>query len=98
MPTTNGTRAIPATVLAIYINAMSAPAANTARGRVRRGSRISALIAETSSSPVNANAICDQKLTVSQSQCGSMFATVNFVSDPWPIHDFVDGPRGAHGG
>ena len=51
-------------------------------GKVRRGSRISALIAETSSSPVNANAICDQKLTVSQSQVGQMFARVKCVTDP----------------
>jgi len=33
---------------------------------VRRGSRTSSLIADTNSSPVNANAICDQKFTVSQ--------------------------------
>src|SRR5947209_7175731 len=45
----------------MYIAAISAPAANTARGKVRQGSFTSALIAETSSSPVNANAICDQK-------------------------------------
>src|SRR5207249_8145151 len=48
----------------------------SARGSVRRGSRISALIADTSSSPVNANAICDQKFTVSQLQCGIIFAQV----------------------
>src|SRR5882762_9435802 len=135
MPTTNGTRAIPATVLPtppalptvtksaaniptnpifnatdpiviawntplfastspagtsdsnenvqmMYMAAINAAAVNAARGRVRLGSRISPLIAETSSSPVNANAICDQKFTVSQFQVGIMPATVKCVADP----------------
>src|SRR5258708_16693423 len=81
-----GTNASTATVPTIYISAISAPAANTARGSVRRGSRTSALIVETSSNPVNANAICDQKLTVSQFHTGKMFAQVNRVTEPWRSH------------
>src|SRR6202030_2281090 len=81
-----GTNTSTAAVPTMYISAISAPAANTARGSVRRGSRISALIADTSSRPVNAKAICDQKFTVSQFQCGSMFETVKCVTDPWRGH------------
>ena len=66
----------------MYMRAISAPAPNTARGKVRLGSRTSSLMAETSSSPVNANAICDQKLTVSQFQAGSMFWNVKCVAEP----------------
>jgi hypothetical protein len=77
-----GTSTSTATVPAMYMSAINAPAAKTARGSVRRGSRTSALIAETSSSPVNANAICDQKLTVSQFHTGRMFAQVNCVTEP----------------
>ena len=67
---------------AIYINAIIAPAPNTARGSVRRGSRTSSLIADTSSSPVKAKAICDQKFTVSQFQVGIMLAQVKCVTEP----------------
>ena len=66
----------------MYISAISAPAPNTARGSVRRGSRTSSLIADTSSSPVNANAICDQKFTVSQFHVGIMFFNVKCVAEP----------------
>src|SRR2546423_105482 len=66
----------------MYMNAMSAPAVSAARGSVRRGSRISALIADTNSSPVNANAICDQKFTVSQFQVGSILDHVKCVTEP----------------
>src|SRR5271170_7457626 len=71
-----------ANVPAIYMSAISAPAAKTARGSVRRGSRTSSLIAETSSNPVNAKAICDQKLTVSQFHEGNMLATLKWVTEP----------------
>ena len=66
----------------MYIPAIMMLEPNSARGSVRCGSRISSLIAETSSSPVNANAICDQKLTVFQSQRGQIVAQVNSVTDP----------------
>src|SRR2546428_3304184 len=69
--------------------AISTPEPITARGSVLRGSLTSWLIAETSSRHVNANAICDQKLTVSQLQCGSMFAQVNCVADPWRKHSIA---------
>src|SRR3989449_10008925 len=69
--------------------AISTPEPITARGSVLRGSLTSWLIAETSSRPVNVNAICDQKLTVSQLQCGSMFAQVNCVADPWQQHSIA---------
>ena len=44
----------------------------------QRAARIAHFLAmqETSSSPVNANAICDQKLTVSQFHVGIMLASV----------------------
>src|ERR1700733_14875389 len=71
-----------AIVATIYIPAIMMLEPNNARGNVRCGSRISSLIADTSSSPVNANAICDQKFTVSQFQCGHTVAQVNWVTDP----------------
>jgi len=37
---------------------------------------------ETSSNPVNAKAICDQKFTVSQFQVGIMLARVKCVTEP----------------
>ena len=40
-------------------------------------------MAETSSRPVKAKAICDQKLTVSQFHAGNMLCTVKCVTDPW---------------
>src|SRR5579871_4156795 len=77
-----GTNTSTATVATIYIPAIITLEPIRARGSVRCGSRISSLIAETSSSPVNANAICDQKLTVSQSQYGQTVAQVKCVTDP----------------
>ena len=67
-----GSSARTAKVPAMYMRAIRAPAPKTARGSVRRGSRTSSLMAETSSRPVKAKAICDQKLTVSQFHVGSM--------------------------
>src|ERR1700724_57915 len=64
------------------MTAISPPEAKIALGRLRCGSRTSSLSAETSSSPVNANAMCDQKFTVSQFQCGSIAATVKCVTEP----------------
>src|SRR5579864_9717157 len=69
------------------MTAISPPEAKIAFGRVRCGSRTSSLIAETSSNPVNANAICDQKFTVSQLQCGIMFDTVKCVTEPCRDHN-----------
>src|SRR6267378_2034444 len=66
-----GTKANTATVATMYIPAISTPDAYTARGSVLCGLRTSWLIAETSSSPLNANAICDQKFTVSQFHTGN---------------------------
>src|SRR5262249_23415642 len=66
----------------MYIPAISTLEPNSARGNVRCGSRISSLIAETSSRPVNANAICDQKFTVSQFHVGFIAAQVKCVTDP----------------
>src|SRR5437899_2915138 len=66
----------------MYIPAISTPDAYTARGSVFCGLRTSWLIAETSSSPLNANAICDQKFTVSQFQTGNMLAGVKCVTGP----------------
>src|SRR5215475_13240223 len=71
-----------ANVPTMYMNAIIAPETNTARGNVLRGLRTSSHMQETSSSPLNAKAICDQKFTVSQFQVGIMFATVKCVSDP----------------
>ena len=77
-----GTSERMAKVPTMYIRAIRAPAPKTARGSVLRGSRTSSLMAETSSSPVKAKAICDQKLTVSQFHVGSMFWTVKCVAEP----------------
>src|SRR5271156_4453279 len=41
---------------------------------------------DTSSSPLNANAICGQKFTVSQSQCGCMLLQVKCVTEPKRYH------------
>ncbi len=81
-----GTRDSTDAVPTIYISAISAPAPSAARGSVRLGSRISPLIADTSSSPVNANAICDQKFTVSQFHVGIMLAQVKCVTEPLRMH------------
>src|SRR6266436_4241933 len=81
-----GTRAITAIVPTIYMTAISTPAANTARGSVLCGSRISWLMAETSSRPVNAKAICDQKFTVSQFHTGKTFVQVRCVAEPCRSH------------
>ena len=62
--------------------AIRLPDPKMARGRVRRGSLISSLIMDAISRPVKANASCGQKLTVSQSQCGTRLAHVNCVTDP----------------
>src|SRR3954466_606238 len=77
-----GTSISTAIVPTIYIPAISTLEPTNARGSVRCGSRISSLIADTSSSPVNAKAICDQKFTVSQFHAGFMVAHVNCVIDP----------------
>src|ERR1700688_5013891 len=75
-----------ATVPTIYMSAINPPDAKIARGNVRCGFFTSSLIAETSSSPANANASCGQKFTVSQFQCGIIAATVKCVTDPWRDH------------
>ena len=70
----------------MYATAITIPDPKIARGNVFRGSRISSLIDDTSSIPVNANAICGQKFTVSQSQCGRMLLQVKCVTDPCRCH------------
>src|SRR5712671_4486878 len=77
-----GANASTATVATMYIPAISTPDAYTARGSVFCGLRTSWLIAETSSNPLNANAICDQKFTVSQFQTGNIFDQVKWVTGP----------------
>jgi len=64
------------------MKAIIAPAPKTARGSVRRGSRTSSLMEATSSRPVKANAICDQKLTVSKFHVGIILDQVKCVADP----------------
>src|SRR5882762_6966624 len=82
----------------MYIPAIIIPDAYTARGSVFCGLRTSWLIAETSSSPLNANAICDQKFTVSQFQTGNMLARVNCVTDPCFTHRIAAMPSSASSG
>src|SRR5467141_4117741 len=93
-----GTNASTATVATMYVPAISTPDAYTARGSVFCGSRTSWLIAETSSSPLNANAICDQKFTVSQFQTGNMLDHVKCVTDPCFIHRIAATPSSASKG
>src|SRR6266478_3618604 len=93
-----GTNASTATVATMYIPAISTPDAYTARGSVFCGSRTSWLIAETSSSPLNANAICDQKFTVSQFQTGNMFDYVKWVTGPCFAHRIAAIPSSASSG
>src|SRR5438045_8495976 len=70
----------------MYIAAINAPAPYTARGNVRCGSRTSALMHETNSRPVNANAICDQKFTVSQFHVGQTLPGLKCVTEPCRAH------------
>ena len=71
-----------AKVPAIYAIAIKTPEPKIARGKVLCGSRTSSLIVEQSSSPLNANAICGQKFTVSQFHTGRMFDHVKCVTEP----------------
>src|SRR6202043_2088403 len=49
----------------------------------------SSLIDETNSKPPNAKAICGQKFTVFQSQCGWILLHVNCVCEPWRYQTHV---------
>ena len=57
-----------------------------ARGNVVRGLRISSLMDDANSSPLNANAIFGQKFNVFQFHCGRMFIHVKCVADPCVRH------------
>ena len=62
--------------------AIKTPELQMAREMVRRASRISSLMAETSSRPAKAKRICGQKFTVSQFQLGRMLPQVKCVTLP----------------
>src|ERR1044072_3416335 len=66
----------------MYITVMNAPAANNARGTVRRASSISSPIVDALSTPAYANAIVDQKITSFRLRLGTGDAGVIGVADP----------------
>ena len=61
---------------------MTTPAARIARGTVRRASTISSPIVDALSTPPNANAIVDQKMTSLRLVLGTSDAAVIGVADP----------------
>src|SRR5260370_17076400 len=93
-----GTHARPPTAPTMYLPVINPPDAYTARGTVFCGLRTSWLIADTSSSPLTANAICDQKFTVSQFQTGNILAGGNCVNAPCFTHNIAPVPRSASRG
>src|SRR5260370_36059388 len=93
-----GTHARPPTAPTMYLPVINPPDAYTARGSVFCGLRTSWLSADTSSSPLNANAICDQKFTVSQFQTGNILARVNCVTAPCFTHKIAAMPSSARSG
>src|SRR2546428_546902 len=66
---------------------MTAPAARIARGTIRRASTISSPIVDPLSTPPNANAIVDQKITSLSVVLGASVLAVIDVADPNRIHD-----------
>ena len=76
-----------ARVPAIYRMVMTAPAARIARGTVRRASTISSPIVDPLSTPPNANAIVDQKITSLSVVLGASAPSVIGVADPNRIQD-----------
>src|SRR5438552_12719661 len=66
---------------------MNAPAASTARGTVRRASWISSPIVDPLSTPPNAKAIVDQKITSFRLVLGTKASGGIGVADPKRLHD-----------
>src|SRR5438094_2687542 len=64
---------------------MISPAARFARGIVRRGCSISSPIVDALSTPPNANAIVDQKITSLSVVLGTSASAVIGVADPYRI-------------
>src|SRR5262245_59749301 len=73
-------------VPARYRTVMSAPAVRIARGIVRGASLISSPIVDPLSTPPNANAIVDQKITSFRLVLGTMERASIGVADPKRIH------------
>src|SRR5260221_1242536 len=74
-------------VPAIYKTVMSAPPARIARGNVRRASWISSPIVDPLSTPPNANAMVDQKMTSFSPVLGTNAPGAIGVADPKRVHD-----------
>ena len=66
---------------------MKAAAVRIARGTVRLASTISSPIVDALSTPPNANAIVDQKMTSLKPVLGISDAAVIGVADPYVIHE-----------
>src|ERR1700730_9372448 len=66
---------------------MTAPAASTARGTVRRASWISSPIVDPLSTPPKANAMVDQKMTSFRLVLGTNVCAPSGVADPNRFHD-----------
>src|SRR5579872_1607595 len=74
-------------VPAMYRRVTETAAAITARGMVRRASRISSPIAEPLSRPPNANAMVDQKITSLSDVAGTKERALRDVADPYRSHE-----------
>src|SRR5437588_2588377 len=68
---------------------MNAPAASTARGTVRRASSISSPIVDPLSTPPNAKAIVDQKITSLRLVLGINVCAEIGVADPKRFHEYM---------
>ena len=77
---------------------MTAPAASMARGTVRRASSISSPIVDPLSTPPNANAIVDQKITSLRPVLGTSDEGVIGVADPNRYHDTTPRPISSSAG
>src|SRR2546430_16639600 len=73
---------------------MIAPAARIARGIIRRGCSISSPIVDALSTPPNANAIVDQKMTSLRLVFGTNARAGIGVADPKRDHDRMPSTRG----
>src|SRR5215510_14755767 len=77
-----------AKVATIYKKVTTTPAVRIARGIVRRASRISSPIVDALSTPPNAKAIVDQKMTSLRPVLGTNVAGAAIgVADPNRVHD-----------
>src|ERR1043166_3596631 len=74
-------------VPAMYNSVISAPAVSTARGTVRRASTISSPIVDPLSTPPNAKAIVDQKMTSFKLVLGTNAWAPIGGADPNRLHD-----------